>query len=305
MEHRIVSLIPSATEIVAALGFGDSLVGRSHECDYPPGVELLPVCSQPRIEVAGSSIDIDRAVRSAVQDALSIYSINHDELERLQPTHILTQSQCAVCAVNLSDVESAVSKIVGRRPTIVSLAPMTLTDIRTDIARVADSLGADTATALISSLEHRMDSIRQRTTGSQNRPTVFCMEWLDPLMSAGNWVPELVEIAGGTPVLSQAGQHSPFLSWHELTAADPDILVIMPCGFGIERTREELTLLTNDPRWVSLRAVRNRRVYVADGHHYFNRPGPRIVESAEILYEIIHDGRVPGTHSPDAWISVS
>ncbi len=301
MEHRIVSLIASATEIVSALGFQDSLVGRSHECDFPPEVEHLTVCSEPRIDVTGTSLEIDQAVRRTVREALSVYSVFRHELERLQPTHIITQTQCDVCAVNLRDVEAAVCDMVGSRPTIVSLEPMCLADIRTDIERVAESLdAAESAQKLIESLQSRLDDVRRRVPEATQRPRVFCLEWLEPIMSAGNWVPELVEIAGGEPILCEAGKHSPFVTWDDLLDADPNVIAIMPCGFDMERTKQELHLLTDDPHWSQLRAVQNGRVYLTDGNQFFNRPGPRVVESAEILFELLH-GKSIWQHQGTAW----
>lgn len=301
MEHRIVSLIASATEIVSSLGFQDSLVGRSHECDFPPVVESLTVCSEPRIDVTGTSLEIDQAVRRTVREALSVYSVFRHELERLQPTHIITQTQCDVCAVNLRDVEAAVCDMVGSRPTIVSLEPMCLADIWTDIARVAESLDAtESGESLIESLQSRLDEVKSHVPEATQRPRVFCLEWLEPIMSAGNWVPELVEIAGGEPVLCEAGKHSPYITWDVLLEADPDVIAIMPCGFDIERTKQELHLLTDDPHWQQLRAVQNQRVYLTDGNQFFNRPGPRVVESAEILFELLHKELTWG-HCGSSW----
>ena len=304
MEHRIVSLIASATEIVAALGYERSLVGRSHECDFPPGVTDLTICSEPRIDVTGTSLEIDKAVKRTVREALSVYSVFRHELERLQPTHIITQTQCDVCAVNLRDVEAAVCDMLGTRPAIVSLEPMCLADIWTDIARVAEALG-DSASGqrLVASLQIRLDELRGRVPNSEPRPTIFCLEWLEPLMSAGNWVPELVELAGGKPILCEVGKHSPYVTWDDLLEADPDVIAIMPCGFDIERTNKEMHLLTGHTQWQKLTAVRNNRVYLTDGNQYFNRPGPRVVESAEILYEILHTE--PSTHrQQQRWLRV-
>lgn len=303
MEHRIVSLIPSATEIVAALGYRDSLVGRSHECDFPPGVEQLTVCSEPQINVSGSSLEIDREVKQTVQNALSIYSVFREELERLQPTVIITQSQCDVCAVNLKDVEAAVCEMIGSTPAIVSLEPMALADIWTDIRTVAESLGdGSSGERLIQSLQERLNQLTSIIPVSDSRPTVVCIEWLEPMMPAGNWIPELVELTGGTSLLSKAGQHSPWMTWEDLTDANPDFILIMPCGFDIERTQKELHLLKEHPGWQNLKAVRNDNVFLTDGNQYFNRPGPRVVESAEILAEILHGESINFGHEGDGWI---
>lgn len=292
MANRIVSLIPSGTEIVAALGHGADLVGRSHECDFPPSVGALAVCSAPRIDVEAGSREIDQQVRAAVQQALSLYTVLLDQVERLRPTHIVTQAQCEVCAVNLKEVEQAICQMVHSRPQVVSLKPMDLADIWIDIMRVADALEDRRAgERLVRELQGRLEAVSRLVPPDVHRPGIACLEWLAPLMSAGNWVPELVELAGGRPVLCERGKHSPYVSWDDLSAADPDIIVIMPCGFGIARTMTELPVLTRAPEWRRLRAVQSGRVYVTDGHQYFNRPGPRVVESAEILCELIRDAQ--------------
>lgn len=303
MEHRIVSLIASATEIVAALGYEKSLVGRSHECDFPLGIEQLPICSEPRIDVSGSSNEIDQQVKASLRDALSIYTVFRDELQRLKPTLVITQSQCDVCAVNLADVQAAVCAMVESKPEIVSLEPMALSDIWSDIQSVADALDdSDAGHRLVESLQNRLQNLTTSLPESAARPTVVCIEWLEPLMPAGNWIPELVELAGGTSLLSEAGKHSPWMTWDDLTKADPDFIVIMPCGFSIERTKQELHLLTEHPRWSTLKAVCDKNVYLTDGHQYFNRPGPRVVESAEILAEIFHGSAINFDHEGTGWI---
>lgn len=289
MTHRIVSLLPSATEIVAALGFESSLVGRSHECDVPASVRQLPVCSEPRIDISAPSAVIDQQVKSSLQDALSIFRVLSSELQRLRPTMIITQTQCEVCAVNLQDVEAAVSELIGLRPEIVALLPMSLDDIWSDIRRIADALDVrDRGQQLVSDLQQRLSQISVRCSQTATRPKVACIEWIEPLMSAGNWIPELVEIAGGQCLLSEAGRHSPWMSWSDLVTADPDVIIVMPCGFDLERTEREFVTLTQHPEWSSLRAVQTGNVFLADGHLFFNRPGPRVVESAEILAEILH-----------------
>jgi iron complex transport system substrate-binding protein len=307
-EPRIVSLIASATEIVAALGFGPNLVGRSHECDFPLEVLSLPACSEPKIDVHATSREIDERVKSLAGAAVSIYRVFPDVLKRLNPTHIITQTQCEVCAVSLKDVEQAMAEMIGmeRPPQIVSLAPMKLADLWEDIRVVARSLNAaERADALIASLQRELDMIgnRARPGGSRLRwPSIACLEWIDPLMSAGNWVPELVEIAGGENLLGKAGQHSPWLTWDELVACDADVIAILPCGFDIPRTRVELPPLVNDPRWAKLRAVHEGRVFLTDGNQFFNRPGPRLVESARILAEILHPDLFDPSLEGSGWV---
>lgn len=282
---RVVSLIPSATEIVAALGLTNCLVGRSHECDYPIDVQQLPICTAPNLDPQGTSREIHNRVEDLLQAALSLYRIHLDTLEQLQPTHIITQAQCEVCAVSLSEVEVAVTQLTQGTPQVISLQPRVLDDIWHDIRQVAESLGVE-STSTISGLQTRLDTCRQQMYS--HRPRVACIEWTDPLMAAGNWVPELVEIAGGENLLGQVGQHSPWLSWDELIAADPDIIVLMPCGFDLEQTRAAAQDLSQHPQWPNLRAVQARQVFLTDGNQYFNRPGPRLVDSAELLMEIFH-----------------
>lgn len=305
-KHRIVSLIPSATEIVAALGGESLLVGRSHECDFPLTVKRLTVCSEPRIDVTGTSRQIDQAVLTAVREALSVYRVFVEELKRLQPTIIITQTQCDVCAVNLRDVEAAVCELVEAKPRIVPLKPMALSDIWKDIMRVADAIDdAPAGARLVSELRHRLDTLAATRLEASLRPTVACIEWLDPLMIAGNWIPELVELAGGRPILCESGKHSPWITWEDLAQHDPDYLVIMPCGFNIQRTISELHLLTDHPAWPQLKAVKHQRVFLTDGNQYFNRSGPRVVESGEILAEILHPDWAASLHRETGWQPIS
>lgn len=309
MSHRIVSLLPAATEIVCSLGGEAWLVGRSHECDFPPSVQALPICSRPRIDVSGSSRDIDERVKQTLHDGLSLFDVDVEQLHKLQPTLILTQAQCEVCAVSLADVEAALASRVGSRPRVVSLSPNCLNDVFDDIRRVAEVLdvderGEDLVSNLTDRLSHLSQGISRGTSHHSERPVrprVVCIEWLEPPMTAGNWVPELVAIAGGENLLSQCGQHSPWLDWNDLVAADPDVLVLMPCGWSIFRTRAELHWLTSRPEWSALQAVREGKVFVADGHHYFNRPGPRLLDSAEILAEILHPDLGHYGHRGHGW----
>ncbi len=302
-EHRIVSLIASATEIVAALGFESQLVGRSHECDYPPSVERLPACSSSKVDVNGSSRAIDDQVKSIVKDGLSVYRVDPALLDQLQPTLIVTQTQCEVCAVSLKDVEQAVCEMVSSQPRIVSLEPMGLADVWRDITAVATALDVQAeAEEFITALRWRLEDIAERVRECGTRPTIACIEWIDPLMAAGNWVPELVEMAGGDNLFGIAGEHSPWMTIEELLTKDPDVIAIMPCGFDIARTLAELPSLSDQPEWRSLSAVKNSRVFLTDGNQYFNRPGPRLVESAEILAEILHPGTFDFGHEGTGWV---
>ena len=289
---RIVSLIASATEIVCALGLRPALVGRSHECDFPPDVLELTQCTSPKFQTDGTSYEIDQRVKAILQDSLSVYHVDAELLDRLAPTHIITQSQCEVCAVSLKDVEQAVCQLIHSKPQIVALNPNMLDEVWNDIRVVAQALGVDgRGRGLVADLQTRLQHIREAASDKQ-RPRLAFIEWIDPLMAGGNWMPTLIETAGGQNVFGVAGTHAPPLAWEELRAADPDIIVVAPCGFDIDRTMSEMPVLTAQPHWQELTAVRRNRVFVADGNQYFNRPGPRLVESARILSDIIA-GRAP------------
>src|ERR1700730_15135149 len=286
---RIVPLIASATEIVQALGLTSQQVGRSHECDYPDQVRGLPVCTRPSFPIDGNSAEIDRLVKDRVMNALSVYEVFQDVLEQLQPTHIVTQTQCRVCAVSLEDVERALTGWVSSRPKLVSLEPNALADIWRDIRSVAAACGvAGQGEQVIQALQARMNEISGKAAQASRRPRVACIEWHEPLMAAGNWVPELVEMAGAENLFGEAGLHSPWMTWEKLQVADPDVIISMPCGFDLVRTRQEMYWLTERPEWAKLRAVQSGQVYLADGNQYMNRPGPRVVESLQILAEILH-----------------
>lgn len=300
---RIVSLIASATEIVAALGFTSSLVGRSHECDFPASVRDLPVCTSPRFDVHARSDVIDRSVKALLEQALSVYHVDAGMLATLRPDVIVTQSQCEVCAVSTRDVEEALCSWVDSRPRIVSCQPDGLADVWSDIRRVADALGAPArGESLVQALTDRMAAVATRAAEAPRRPTVACVEWIEPLMASGNWMPELVEMAGGHNLFGEAGRHAPWMSFDDLCARDPDVIIALPCGFDIARTQEEMPLLTAREGWSSIRAVREGRVYITDGNQYFNRPGPRLAESLEILGEIIHPDCFDFGHRGRAWI---
>jgi len=288
-DHRIVSLIASATEIVCALGLESDLVARSHECDFPPSVRDLPQCTSPKFDVEGTSYEIDQRVKAIVEGALGVYRVDASLLDELRPTHIITQTQCDVCAVSLKDVEQAVCEFTGSRPTIVSLEPNSLSDIWADIRRVGDALGAgERAEQEVTRLTSRMKAIARRALALESTPSVAYIEWIDPLMAGGNWIPQLIEMAGGLNLFGESGKHSPWMTWDDLVEKDPDVIFVSPCGFDIPRTLDEMNLLSDMPEWPRLKSVKAGRVFVADGNQYFNRPGPRIVESLEILAEALH-----------------
>jgi iron complex transport system substrate-binding protein len=299
---RVASLIASSTEIVCALGLEEALVARSHECDFPPSVAALPAVTRPRLDIHASSAEIDRQVKAIVATALSVYDVDAAALRRVAPEVLLTQTQCEVCAVSVKDVERALCEWLGgeARPRVVALAPDSLADVWKDIARVADALGApERGRALVDRLQARIAQVQRRVAGLP-RPTVALLEWIDPPMAAGNWMPELCDLAGGECVIGEAGKHTPYLRWEELRAKDPEVIVVLPCGFDLARTRAEAKVLEAKPGWRDLRAVRAGRVFLADGNAYFNRPGPRLVESLEALAEMLHPG-VSFGHEGSAW----
>lgn len=299
---RVVSLIASATEIVAALGAREWLVGRSHECDYPPEVVRLPACSSAKFDVHGDSREIDERVKATLLSATSVYNVDTPLLNDLAPTVILTQSQCEVCAVSLKDVERAVCDVVTSRPKVVALEPNNLADVWADIRRVGQALGlVERAESLIAESQTRLRDLAACCQALPARPTIACIEWIEPLMAAGNWVPELVELVGGRNLFGEAGRHSPWMTWEALVAADPEVIAILPCGFDIPRSQQEMSWLTRRPEWPRLRAVRAGRVFVTDGNQYFNRPGPRLVESAEILAELLHPETFDFGHVGTGW----
>ncbi len=316
---RIVSLIPSATEIVAALGYADCLVGRSHECDYPPAVRSLPICTEPKFDPVGTSGEIHQRVTDLLASALSVYRVKTEVLADLRPTHIITQAQCEVCAVSLSDVEKAVTELVNSDNSnddlpihVVSLQPERLADIWTDMARVATAFDNSSeskaaANSIITQLKKQLMQVTKATLPKENSvakatlPRVACIEWTDPLMAAGNWVPELVNLAGGLDCFGKAGEHSDWMSWEALTAANPDIIIVLPCGYDLDQTRQATEEMAKHSSWQQLKAVRNQQVYLADGNQYFNRPGPRLVESGEILTEIIQRQSANPTRQPTGW----
>lgn len=307
---RIASLIASSTEIVCALGLESSLVARSHECDFPLSVSRLPVCTAPKFLPDGTSYEIDQKVKAILQESLSVYKVDAEILGRLLPTHIITQSQCEVCAVSLRDVEEAACQLISSNPQIVSCEPNNLDDVWVDIIRVADALNVrNLGDELVASLKLRLSNIAERFRALEaneehllTRPRVAYVEWIDPLMAGGNWMPELIDIAGGANLFGVNGRHSPPIEWDVFCAADPEVIVVAPCGFDIARTLEDMRFLTERDGWSELSAVKNSRIYVADGNQFFNRPGPRLVESCEILAEVIHPDHFQFGHRGTGWV---
>ena len=287
--------------MVCALGGGSRLVGRSHECDFPTEITSLPVCTKSNLPPHATSRVIDGQVRDQLAASLSLYQLDTRLLQELRPDLILTQSQCDVCAVSEADLARALGDWPGKTPQLLSLAPHRLADVWSDFRRVADALGEPArGKEVLRALKNRCVDVIEKACLLQ-RPSVACLEWLDPLMGAGNWVPELVDLAGGRNLFGKPGEHTGRLNWEELRAADPDCLIALPCGFGLERTRAEFAAVASQPGWAELKAVRTGRVFLCDGSAYFNRPGPRVVESLEILAEILHPQKFHFGHEGRGW----
>lgn len=284
---RIISLLPSATEIICALGADEDLVGISHECDFPAEVGTKPVLTRSRIDVSCSSGAIDAAVRTVIADALSIYEVDDGLLGALRPDVIVTQDLCEVCAVSLDDVRAAVARLAHRNQVeIVSLRPTRLDDVLGDLERVAAAIGRPARGLQVRTmLQRRLAQVAERAARATARPRVISLEWLDPLMLGGTWMPELIELAGGVAVGAQAGKPAPTVSSEMLGDLRPEVVVVKPCGFTLERTMAEREVIGRSVLEV---VGASTRVYVTDGNAFFNRPGPRLVESLEIMAACIH-----------------
>lgn len=291
-DFKIITLIASATEIVCALGLEKHLVGRSHECDFPKWVMELPSCSSTKFLTDGSSYEIHQRLMAIVQEGLSVYKVDAKVLNSLRPSILITQDQCEVCAVSYKDLEQAVCEVILSKPQVISLNTNCIADLWKDILEVAKECGVEeSGTLLINQLRTRMERVSYLSAiaaSHEGRPKVASIEWIDPLMTAGNWMPELVEMAGGANCFGVAGKHSPWISWDQVRKANPDVLFISPCGFDLDRTEKEAQIMKRFAGWTDLAAVKDDRVFIADGNAYFHRPGPRLVESLEILTNILH-----------------
>jgi iron complex transport system substrate-binding protein len=299
----ICSLLPSATEIVFALGLGDRLAAVTHECDFPPEAARLPVITRSTLDShePHSSREIHTHITAALHGGSSIYLLDQELLRRLAPDLILTQELCDVCAVSYETVQQAVRRLNGHA-TILSLEPTTLLGIFDTIRQVGEATGTGArAASLARELEEQADAIEAQMGAASGRPRVFAMEWLDPPFTAGHWVPELISRAGGRDEMAREGYPSTQIPWRRIAEYDPEIIVLMPCGFTLSRTLEEFGHVTLPEEWSGLRAVRSGRVYAVNGSAYFNRPGPRILTGLQILAEIIHPELFRRTTPPEAW----
>jgi iron complex transport system substrate-binding protein len=293
---RIVSLLPSATEIVCALGLEDQLVGVTHECDYPPSVLRLPKVTRTLIPHDATSREIDEMVREQLRTQKALYTLDMEALERLRPDLLVTQALCDVCAVAEAEVNAAACTLPGQ-PRVLNLEPMSLEDVFDTLLLVGDATGrVEQAAEVVRGLRARVEQVAEGTAAipTEARPRVAFLEWLDPLFSGGHWNPTLVELAGGIDVLGNPGEPSRTTPWEALVAAAPDVLFIACCGFSVERARQDLPILERQPGWEALPCVRTGRIYFADGSAYFSRPGPRLVESLEIMAHALH----PSVHPP-------
>jgi len=298
---RVVSLLPSSTETVALLGRAQELVGRSHECDFPPEVvKELPVLTASRAvedngrkKGSGSSPRGHEETRDFVREGLSLYRVDEEKLRALEPDLILTQAQCQVCAVSYQEVVAATLRLLGEKTRVLSLQPKLWDEVMSDFLRVADALGdRQSGARLISQLQARVEAVEENVCEAPT-PRVFCLEWMDPLIEAGNWMPELIEMAGGAPLFTLPGEKSREVDWDAVLDADPEVILVAPCGFRIEQTSADIDALRGLPGWRSLQAVREGRVFVLDGNAYVNRPSPRLADTLEIVAALIHPDLFP------------
>ncbi len=298
---RIVTLLPSATEIVCALGMRQHLVGVSHECDWPIGVETLPHLSRPKIRLDVSSREIHESVQSIAEHSLSVYDVDEEKLRSLEPDIIITQAHCEVCAVSENEVVDIIAEWDGKPPKVVSISPSRLSEVWESIADVGEALGCkQKAIEVIQRSKERLGKI-SAMSGQEEKVPVVCLEWADPPMNSGSWSPEVTDIAGGRDVLGARGEKARIVEMSEILEFQPRALILTLCGFGIDRSEEDVGKLSQLPEWESLQAVSEGRIYVCNGNHYFNRPGPRLVESAEILAEILNPSIFDFGHEGTGW----
>ncbi|MFL2661835.1 MAG: ABC transporter substrate-binding protein [Alphaproteobacteria bacterium] len=297
---KIVSLIPSATEIIFALNLCDNLVGISHECDYPKEILKLPKLTTSRIKIEQSSLKIDYDIKKILEKSLSVYEVKSDLLRKLDPDVIITQSQCSVCAVSLKDVEECLSKFIDKKPLLIDLKPNTFDEVLKDINRVGEILNKKVEShILVNNIKNEINKIKAKTLHSKIS-NVLCIEWIEPIMTAGNWVPQLVEFAGGKSVLAKSGKNSNFIKSEHINFKEIDIVIFMPCGFDIKRSKKEISKANVD----YFSDLKDKKTFIVDGNKYFNRPGPDLLESTRILAEIIHPDIFPAKQNIKRWVSL-
>ena len=300
---NIVSLLASTTEILCALGLKDNIVGISHECDNPLEILGLPRLSKPNIKIDDSSAEINFSVENNVLNGLSIYNIDTQLLKSLNPNYIFTQDMCKVCAVNPEDLNSFFIKKSNKNVEVISYSPNNLTEILQEIKLIGEKLDCiDGVNALITDMKIRLKTFKEENLRRKITPTVAFIEWIDPIYFGGNWIPELIDYAGGKPVFGETGVHSSIIDFEEIVKSDPDYILIAPCGFDIDKTLLELSPFINRPEWDFLKAVRNNNVFILDGNRYFNRPGMSIITSIEIIAEIIHPEKFIYEFENLAWV---
>ena len=283
---RICSLLPSATEILFALGLGDCVAGVTHECDFPPAAAQKPALIRPRVDPHAAPAELDRQVRDLVSQGESIYAVDADLLRSIAPDLIVTQDLCHVCAASPDDLATALTRL-PKMPQVLSLTPHCLADVWNDIRRVGQATGrCQEAETFAATLEQKVSAIASVVAQSRARPRVLCLEWLDPFYVGGHWVPEMVAKAGGEDVLGRPGEASFRVSSEQILQSRPDVIVVMPCGYNSSRARAELSLAKISDAWGALPAVRNRRVFAVDANSYFSRPGPRLADGVALLAHI-------------------
>ena len=297
---KIVSLIPSATEIISALNLCKNLVGVSHECDYPKEILKLPKLTTSRIKTEQTSLKIDYEIKEILEQSLSVYEVKSDLLKKLDPDVIITQSQCNVCAVSLKDVEKCLNKFVERKPLLIDLKPNTFEEVLKDINLVGKKLNKkEESYFLVKNMKNGINKIKAKTLNSEIK-NVLCIEWIEPIMTAGNWIPQLVKFAGGKSIFAKSGENSNFIKIENINFEEVDIVIFMPCGFDIKRSKEEILKANID--FTSI--LKDKKIFIVDGNKYFNRPGPDLLESTKILAEIIHPDIFPAKQDIKRWISL-
>ena len=298
---KIVSLIPSATEIVCSLGLINNLVGISHECDYPQGIEKLPKLTKSKVDVNETSYNINENIQSILEKGLSVYEVDSELLQKIDPDVIITQSHCSVCAVSIEDVKKCLNLWLKKKPILIDLKPNYFKDVINDILFVGEKLNASNEASKVIEIINKEINVIKKKLNFTNTKKVLCIEWIEPLMIAGNWIPEILRISNAENVLIESGKNSKFVSTSELSSNKFDIVIFMPCGFDIRRTKLEIKKSNLD--FHSL--LKQKKVFVVDGNKFFNRPGPRLLESIKILCEIIHPDVFKPGPSLKRWVSVN